>query len=89
MTALCNANGAAQTTLNLSHVYDASYSDDLEHAVVVSRPHELIVMFLTPRIRPGRPAVHVQRTCSHCDSKYAMRINMNIWQLKLKVCKSI
>jgi len=50
MTALRNTYGTAYSTRYLTHVHDAGDANNLQHSVVVCRPHELVVVFLTPRI---------------------------------------
>jgi len=56
MSALGDAHGTSKTTLDLSHVYHARHANHLQHAIVVSRSHELVVTFWTPWVGPRRPA---------------------------------
>ena len=55
MSALSNAHRTADATLNLTHVHDAVHSDHLEHAVVVVRLRELVVLLRAPGISTGSP----------------------------------
>lgn len=56
MSTLCNAHGTTKSALYLSHVYNAGDADHLQHAVVVSRSHELVITLRTPWVGPRRPA---------------------------------
>lgn len=56
MTTLCNAQGTSHATLYLSHVYNTCYTDDLQHAIVMSWLGKLVLLFHSPRICTRSPA---------------------------------
>jgi len=56
MSALCYAHGTTKPTPYLAHVYHAGHTDNLQHAVIVRRSHELIITLRTPRVASRRPA---------------------------------
>jgi len=68
MSTLCNAHGATKPTLYLSHVHYASHANNLQHAVIVSWSHELVITLRTPWVRSRCPADY--------EHKYNVKVNI-------------
>ena len=56
MSALRDAHRAAHAALDLAEMDDAGYADHLQHAVVVRRLRELVLLLRAPWVRARRPA---------------------------------